>query len=103
MAQHWHTPSDELSCRELRVAGRLGVRMIGMAGAWVLRPFGGAADHALVEELWSAALEPRWPLLPTAITMVCDGFLAADRGRAVGCVAVDPSGSIPLVVVAPAH
>ncbi len=25
------------------------------------------------------------------------------RGRAVGCVAVDPSGSIPLVVVAPAH
>jgi len=70
--------------------------MIGMAGAWVLRPFGGAADHALVEELWSAALEPRWPLLPRAIAMVCDGFLAMDRGRAVGCVAVDPSGSIPL-------
>ena len=85
------------------MVGRLGVKMIGMAGAWVLRPFGGAADHALVEELWSAALEPRWPLLPRAIAMVCDGFLAMDRGRAVGCVAVDPSGSIPLVVVAPAH
>jgi len=27
---------------------------------------------------------------------VRDGFLAMDRGRAVGCVAVDPSGSIPL-------
>src|SRR2546423_13510461 len=37
------------------------------------------------------------------IAMVRDGFLAMDRGRAVGCVAVDPSGSIPLVVVAPAH
>ena len=74
-----------------------------MAGAWVLRPFGGAADHALVEELWSAALEPRWPLLPTAIAMVRDGFLAMDRGRTVGCVAVDPAGSIPLVVVAPDH
>jgi hypothetical protein len=71
-------------CRELRVVGRLGVKMIGMAGAWVLRPFGGAADHALVEELWSAALEPRWPLLLRAIAMVRDGFLAMDpraRGR----------------------
>ena len=55
----------------------------------MLRPFGDAADHALVEELWSAALEPLWPLLPRAIAMVRDGFFAMDRGRAVGCVAVD--------------
>jgi len=77
--------------------------MIGMASAWVLRPFGGAADHALVEALWSAALAPRWPLLPRAINMVRDGFFAVDRGHPVGCVAVDLAGSIPLVIVAPAH
>jgi ribosomal protein S18 acetylase RimI-like enzyme len=35
--------------------------------------------------------------------MVRDGFFAVDRGRAVGCVAVDLDGSIPLVIVAPAH
>ncbi len=74
-----------------------------MAGAWVLRPFSGATDRVLVEALWSAALEPRWPLLPRAITMVRDGFVAVDRGRAVGCVAVDLAGSIPLMLVAPAH
>ena len=74
-----------------------------MASAWVLRPFGGGADHALVEALWSAALEPRWPLLPRAITMVRDGFFAVDRGRPVGCVAEDLDGSIPLVIVDPAH
>jgi len=34
--------------------------------------------------------------------MVRDGFFAVDRGRPVGCVAVDLAGSIPLVVVAPA-
>ncbi len=77
--------------------------MIGMAGAWVLRPFGGAADRALVEELWSAALEPRWPLLPRAIAMVRDGFFAVEGGRAVGCVTVDLAGSISLVLVVPGH
>src|SRR5260370_30041745 len=35
--------------------------------------------------------------------LVRDGFVAVDRGRAVGCVAVDLAGSIPLVIVAPAH
>ncbi|HEY6276427.1 MAG TPA: GNAT family N-acetyltransferase [Streptosporangiaceae bacterium] len=74
-----------------------------MAGSWVLRPFSGAADHAVVEALWSAALAPRWPLLPGAITMVRDGFVAMDRGYPVGCVAVDLAGSIPLVIVDPAH
>jgi hypothetical protein len=54
--------------------------MIGMAGARVLRPFGGA----LVEALWSAALEPRGPLLPRAIDMVRDGLFAVDRGRPAG-------------------
>jgi hypothetical protein len=31
-----------LFCREFRVVGGVGVKMIGMAGARVLRPFGGA-------------------------------------------------------------
>ncbi len=95
-------PPGPAGVRELRMADYVGVTMIGMAGAWVLRPFGGAADHALVEALWSAALEPRWPLLPRAIAIMRDGFVAVDRGRAVGCVAVDLAGSIPLVMVAPA-
>src|SRR5260370_22141716 len=84
------------------MADYVGVTMIGMAGAWVLRQFGGAADHGLVEALWAGALEQRWPVLPRAIAIMRDGFVAVDRGRAVGCVAVDLAGSIPLVIVAPA-
>lgn len=77
--------------------------MAGMSGGWVLRPFSGVADRVLVEALWLAALEGRWPLLPRAIAMVRDGFLAVEGGRPVGCVAVDLAGSIPLVLVAPGH
>jgi len=77
--------------------------MAGMSGDWALRPFGGVADRALVEALWLAALEGRWPLLPKAIAMVRDGFFAVESGRMVGCVAVDLAGSIPLVLVAPGH
>jgi GNAT superfamily N-acetyltransferase len=77
--------------------------MAGVSGSWVLRPLRGAADHALVEELWLAALEGRWPLLPRAIAMVRDGFFAVEGGRAVGFVAVDLAGSIPLVLVAPGY
>ncbi len=77
--------------------------MAGMSGDWVLRPFGGPADHELVEALWLAALEGRWPLLPKAIAMVRDGFFAVQGGRTVGCVAVDLAGSIPLVLVAPGY
>jgi GNAT superfamily N-acetyltransferase len=75
----------------------------GVSGGWVLRPLCGVADHALVEELWLAALEGRWPLLPRAITMVRDGFFAVQGGRPVGFVAVDLAGSIPLVLVAPGY
>src|ERR1017187_9924690 len=80
-----------------------GGMMTCMSGDWVLRPFRGAADHGRVEALWLAALEGRWPLLPRAIAMVRDGYLAVEGGRAVGCVAVDLAGSIPLLLVAPAH
>ena len=54
--------------------------MGGVSGGWVLRPFSGAADHVLVEALWLAALEGRWPLLPQAIAMVRDGFFAVEAG-----------------------
>jgi GNAT superfamily N-acetyltransferase len=77
--------------------------MAGVSGGWVLRPLRGVADHVLVEALWLAALEGRWPLLPRGIAMVRDGFFAVEGGRAVGCVAVDLAGSIPLVLVAPGH
>lgn len=69
----------------------------------MLRPLRGVADHALVEELWLAALDDRWPLLPRAIAMVRDGFFAVVGGRPVGFVAVDLAGSIPLVLVVPGY
>ena len=59
----------------------------------MLRPFSGGADHVLVEELWLAALAGRWPLLPRAVAMVRDGYLAVEDGRAVGFAAVDRAGS----------
>jgi GNAT superfamily N-acetyltransferase len=77
--------------------------MAGMSGDWALRPFGGVAGHDLVEALWLAALDGRWPLLPKAIAMVRDGFFAVAGGRTVGFVAVDLAGSIPLVLVVPGH
>jgi GNAT superfamily N-acetyltransferase len=77
--------------------------MAGVSGGWVLRPFSGVADQGLVEALWLAALERRWPLLPRAVAMVREGFFAVEGGRAVGFVAVDLAGSIPLVLVAPGY
>src|ERR1700722_18621867 len=77
--------------------------MGGVSGDWALRPFSGAADHELVEALWLAALEGRWPLLPKAIAMVRDGFFAVQGDRTVGFVAVDLAGSIPLMLVVPGH
>lgn len=77
--------------------------MGGVSGDWTLRPFSGAADHELVEALWMAALEGRWPLLPKAIAMVRDGFFALQGDRTVGFVAVDRAGSIPLILVAPEY
>ena len=77
--------------------------MAGVSGGWVLRPFSGGADHVLVEELWLAALAGRWPLLPRAVAVVRNGYLAVEDGRAVGFAAVDLAGSIPLVLVTPGH
>jgi ribosomal protein S18 acetylase RimI-like enzyme len=68
-----------------------------------LRPFDFAADRRSVEALWRAALHSGWPLLPGAIAMLGEGFVAVDGQRPVGLAAVDVAGSIPLVLVAPGH
>jgi GNAT superfamily N-acetyltransferase len=77
--------------------------MAGVPSDWALRPLRAAADRALIEELWLASLQEKWPVLPRGIDMVRDGFVAVDGGRAAGCVGVDPAGSVPLVLVAPAY
>ena len=67
----------------------------------VLEP---AGDRRLLERLWEAALGPVWPLLPGGLDIVGDGLVAEGRGgEGLGAVAVDPAGSIPLLLVDPAH
>jgi beta-N-acetylhexosaminidase len=84
-----------------------------------LRALDPARDRPELERLWAAALGSVWPLLPGALGIVRDGLIAELRhgedsggrkrdggdpgGRAVGAVAVDPAGSIPLLLVDPAH
>jgi ribosomal protein S18 acetylase RimI-like enzyme len=70
---------------------------------WTFRSFSPAGDRTAVASLWQAALEPAWPLLPGAIAILSDGVLAVESRRPVGFVAVDVAGSIPLLLVHPAH
>jgi ribosomal protein S18 acetylase RimI-like enzyme len=74
-----------------------------MTEGWAFRSFDPAEDRAAVASLWQAALEPAWPLLPGAISILSDGVLAVESGRPAGFVAVDNAGSIPLLLVHPAH
>lgn len=72
-----------------------------------LRALDPGRDLPLLERLWEAALGSVWPLLPGALDIVRDGVVAeAGRGGnpadgGLGVVAVDPAGSIPLLLVAP--
>jgi GNAT superfamily N-acetyltransferase len=74
-----------------------------------LRALDPGRDRPLLERLWAAALGPVWPLLPGGLDIVRDGIVAERRdsggkdGAALGMVAVDPAGSIPLLLVDPAH
>jgi GNAT superfamily N-acetyltransferase len=77
--------------------------IVGMPDGWILRPFRGVADHAVVEALWLTALAGKWPLLPLAVARTRDGFIAVEGGQPVGLVAVDLAGSVPLLLVAPGH
>jgi hypothetical protein len=49
-----------------------------------------------------AAMPPWWPLLPAGIAMLADGLVAEAGNGPVGLVAVDMTGSIPLILVHPA-
>jgi ribosomal protein S18 acetylase RimI-like enzyme len=71
-----------------------------------LRALDPGRDRPLLERLWVAALGPVWPL-PGGLDLVRDG-LVAERShgegddQALGAVAVDPAGSVPLLLVDPA-
>jgi GNAT superfamily N-acetyltransferase len=72
-----------------------------------LRALDPGRDLPLLERLWEAALGSVWPLLPGALDIVRDGVVAeaggggnpADGG--LGVIAIDPAGSIPLLLVDP--
>ena len=78
-----------------------------MDGDVRLRDLDPGRDRPLLERLWAAALGSVWPLLPGALEIVRDGVVAeaggagnpADAG--LGVVAIDPAGSIPLLLVDP--
>jgi GNAT superfamily N-acetyltransferase len=73
------------------------------AKRWQIRPFAPAADRSAVEGLWTAAMPPAWPFLPAGIARPGKGLVAeADSGLA-GFVAVDMTGSVPLILIAPAY
>ena len=79
-----------------------------------LRALDPGRDRPLLERLWERALGPVWPLLPGGLDIVRDGLVAErprgggrggqapEGGEALGMVAVDPAGSIPLLLVDPA-
>ena len=70
---------------------------------WRMRPLAPTADRGWVKELWAAALPPTWPPLPAGIAMLRDGLVAEAGADPVGLAAVDMAGSIPLILVHPAH
>jgi ribosomal protein S18 acetylase RimI-like enzyme len=69
----------------------------------ILRPLDPAGDRPWLEALWAAALGGSWPPLPAGLDLLRAGVVAEERGAAVGMVAVDPAGGIPLLLVDPAQ
>jgi ribosomal protein S18 acetylase RimI-like enzyme len=74
-----------------------------MTSAATLRPLDPVGDRAALEGLWSAALDPPWPLLPGGLDATRSGLVAEGGGRVKGAVGTDPAGSITLLLVDPAH
>ena len=70
---------------------------------WRIRPFAAAADRESVRLLWQAAMPPSWPVLPAGIMQLGDGLVAEAGPVPVGFAALDPAGSIPLILVEPGH
>jgi GNAT superfamily N-acetyltransferase len=70
---------------------------------WRIRPFAAAADRAWVSRLWQAAMPPSWPVLPAGIGQLGQGLVAEAGSVPVGFAALDPAGSIPLMLVEPGY
>ena len=70
---------------------------------WQIRPFQATADREWVRRLWRSAMPPWWPLLPGALGLLDAGLVARTGAAPVGFVAVDPAGSIPLILVDPGY
>jgi GNAT superfamily N-acetyltransferase len=71
--------------------------------SWRIRPFAAAADRTLVRLLWQAAMPQSWPVLPAAIEQLGQGLVAEAGPVPVGFAALDPAGSIPLILVDPGY
>ena len=71
--------------------------------SWQIRPFASAADRAWVRLLWRAAMPPSWPVLPAGIGRLGQGLVAEAGPVPVGFAALDPAGSIPLMLVEPGY
>jgi beta-N-acetylhexosaminidase len=65
-----------------------------------VRAFDPTRDRAALARLWSATLEPVWPLEPRELDVIRDGLVAERQRELARVVAVD-GGSIPLLLVAP--
>src|SRR5215831_17494456 len=92
------SPAPSRCCSRRAAAGG---RIAGMG--WRMRPYVPAADREWVKELWSATLPPSWPPLAAGIATLRDGLVAEAGADPVGLAAVDMAGSIPLILVHPAH
>jgi GNAT superfamily N-acetyltransferase len=70
---------------------------------WQIRPLRAAAAREMAERLWRAAMPLSWPVLPAGIGLL-DAVLVAEAGTvAAGLVAVDPAGTVPLILVDPSY
>jgi GNAT superfamily N-acetyltransferase len=74
-----------------------------MGARFRLRALDAGGDRPLLERLWRAALDPPWPLLPAGLDGLRAGLVAEAGGGALGAVALDPAGGIPLLLVDPAQ
>ena len=71
--------------------------------SWRVRDLDPSTDRGAVERLCRAALAPAWVLAAEAVDLVREGVVAEEDGAVAGVVAIDPAGSIPLLVVDPAR
>jgi GNAT superfamily N-acetyltransferase len=73
-----------------------------MAAGYALRDLDPVGDRSALEGLWRAALGPAWPL-PGGLDLVRAGVVAERHAVLAGAVAIDPAGSIQLLLVDPAQ